>query len=147
MVLLGTMDLTPGETNLYGLVLTGTDGDIVAVDIDIGQWLLGVIPAPLLFHSEGLQGGVSPAVSGQGVPAAATGGHRGPIKGVVLQGWGACAGAQVVMAAGGRALVQVTALLRAALHLPAGVCGFISDKELNSIIDYITDMSKLNVFI
>lgn len=140
------MDLTSGETNLDGLVLTGTDGDIVGVDMDIGQWLLRVILALLLFHSEGLQGGVSPTVLGQGVPAATTRGHRGPIKGVVLQGWGACAGAQVVMAAGGRTLVQVTALLRAALHLPARVCGFISDRELNSIVDYIIDMSK-NIYI
>lgn len=127
------MDLTPGEAHLDSLVLTGMDGDIVGVDIDIGQWLLRMILTPLLLHAEGLQGGVSPAVLGQGVPAATTGGHRGPIKGVVLQGWGACASAQVVVAAVGRTLVQVTALLRAALHLPAGVCGFISDRGLNSV--------------
>lgn len=126
------MHLTHGETHLDGLVPTSRDGDIVGVDMDVGQRLLGMILAPLLLHCERLQGGVSPAVLGQDVAAATMGGHRGTIEGVVLQGWGARAGAQVVVAAGGRTLVQVTALLRAALHLPAGVCGFISDRGLNS---------------
>lgn len=73
ILLWGTMDPTPGETHLDSLVLTGTDGDIVGIDVDIGQWLLGLIPAPLLLHGEGLECGVSPTVPGQGVPAATTG--------------------------------------------------------------------------
>lgn len=133
MVLLGTMDPIPGETHLDGPVLSGTDGDIVGIDVDAGQRILGAILAPLLLHGEGLQGRVIPTVPGQGVPAATTGGHRCPVEGVVLQGWGACAGAQVVVAAGGRALVQVTALFGAAMHLPAGVCRFVGDKGLNYI--------------
>uniref|UniRef100_A0A8C0GE91 Uncharacterized protein n=1 Tax=Chelonoidis abingdonii TaxID=106734 RepID=A0A8C0GE91_CHEAB len=103
------------------------DGDIVPIDIDVGQAHVGdsLVAPPvvvLLIDGEGHQGGVGPAVLGQGVGAGTLEVKVQPIEGVIVWVSPSPAGLLVVRDTHCTTILDLTCLLGPASQGFAGVC-------------------------
>lgn len=92
------------------------DGDVVAIDVDVGQAHVGdsLVASPvvvLLIDGEGHQGVVAPAVLGQGVGAGALEVEVQPVEGVIVRVPPAPAGSNEVGNAHRTAVLDLARLL------------------------------------